>query len=1280
MNFYVIDATVNGVDMEPGDEIGVFDGGVCVGVGVLSGGDYVSIIASKDDPGTSALDGYQIGHTASYRLWDADVGVEITSVSPSYLSGDGTFAIGATSSVNLSGTATNTPPSVSDIPGETIDEGGSFGTIDLDNYVDDIYTADEDILWTFSGNTDLVVSISTGRVATISTPGADWNGSETITFIATDDDASPLSASDAATFTVNEVNDPPEVGNIPNQEITKAESFTTINLDAYVDDDETEDKYISWTYSGNTDLVVSISTGRVATISSPFPNWDGSEIITFTATDNGTGPLFDNDAATFTVTDDNITPNVTDIPGQSIPEGSTFATINLNNYVSDIETSDANITWTYSGNSPYVISIVNNIATVTIPNADWYGSRTITFTATDDGAGPLSDSDAATFTVNPVNDRPMVTDIPSQIIEEGESFTTITLDNYVSDVETSDANISWTYSGDSELSVSISSGRVATISTPGADWNGSETITFTARDDDSSPLSDSDAATFTVNATNDPPVVGNIPNQEITKAESFTTINLDSYVSDDETDDEDIYWTYTGNTDLDVSISSGRVATISSPSPNWDGSETITFTARDDDSSPLSDDDAATFTVSDENIAPNVTDIPGQTVSEGSSFSTINLNNYVSDIETSDANITWTYSGNSPYTVSIVNNIATVTIPNSNWYGSRTITFTATDDGAGPLSDNDAATFTVNPVNDRPMVTDIPNQTIEEGESFTTITLDNYVSDVETSDANISWTYSGDSELSVSISSGRVATISIPGANWDGSETITFTATDDDSSPLSDSDAATFTVNGVNDPPVVGNIPNQGIVTGESFATIPLDDYVEDVETPDEDISWTYSGNSELSVSISSARVASISAPTSLWEGSETITFTAADDASTPLTDSDAAVFTITNDNVAPEVTDIPDQTIDEGSAFASINLDDFVTDTETSDEDIVWESSGATELIVSIVNREASITVPNEDWNGSETITFIATDDNPTVPLSDNDAVVFTVDPVNDLPIVSDIPDQTISEGNSFISISLDDYVDDVETDDENIVWTATGNTELSVTIVDRIASVSPPSGNWTGSESITFTATDEGHLSDEAIAIFEIVDENSPPVSISLSNDVVDEGVEIGTLVGLFTSDDPDILDTHTYTLISDGGVNDVDNGSFLIDGDTLRTNVEIDYETKTSYSILVQSDDGNGGTIDQSFIITVNEIGTSIDELKDQISMVVYPNPSHDKVMIKIENSSLKEFVLEIIDINGKVVYSGNIFSDKQLNISSYASGIYYIRVSDTNIKGIKKLVIL
>ena len=105
-------------------------------------------------------------------------------------------------------------------------------------------------------------------------------------------------------------------------------------------------------------------------------------------------------------------------------------------------------------------------------------------------------------TVTAAGDPPVVSDIPDQSIAEGGSFTQITLDDYVDDPDNLDSEISWTYSGNTELTVDITN-RVATITTPSADWNGSETITFTATDPGG--LSDSDSATFTVEGTDETP-------------------------------------------------------------------------------------------------------------------------------------------------------------------------------------------------------------------------------------------------------------------------------------------------------------------------------------------------------------------------------------------------------------------------------------------------------------------------------------------------------------------------------------------------------------------------------------------------------------------------------------------------------------------------------------------------------------------------------------------------------------------------------------------------------
>ena len=120
----------------------------------------------------------------------------------------------------------------------------------------------------------------------------------------------------------------------------------------------------------------------------------------------------------------NDAPVVTDIPGETIFEGASFATVPLNDYVSDVDNSDAQMTWSYTGTTDLTVSIdpVTHVATISAPNDDWSGAETITFTATDPGL--LFDADDATFTVTAVNDAPVAVPDAYDVAEDG----TLTVD------------------------------------------------------------------------------------------------------------------------------------------------------------------------------------------------------------------------------------------------------------------------------------------------------------------------------------------------------------------------------------------------------------------------------------------------------------------------------------------------------------------------------------------------------------------------------------------------------------------------------------------------------------------------------------------------------------------------------------------------------------------------------------------------------------------------------------------------------------------------------------
>jgi len=140
--------------------------------------------------------------------------------------------------------------------------------------------------------------------------------------------------------------------------------------------------------------------------------------------------------------------------------------------------------------------------------------------------------------------------------------------------------------------------------------------------------------------------------------------------------------------------------------------------------------------------------------------------------------------------------------PDSNYNGADSFTFKAYDGQA--YSNIANVSITVTPVNDPPVVSDIPNVTFPEDGSDSSIDLDNYVSDVDNTDAEMTWTFTGNVNIIVSINSvTRVVTFTAP-ANWFGQETITFRATDP--SGLWDENTTIVTVTPVNDPPVASNL------------------------------------------------------------------------------------------------------------------------------------------------------------------------------------------------------------------------------------------------------------------------------------------------------------------------------------------------------------------------------------------------------------------------------------------------------------------------------------------
>ena len=94
-----------------------------------------------------------------------------------------------------------------------------------------------------------------------------------------------------------------------------------------------------------------------------------------------------------------------------------------------------------------------------------------------------------------------------------------------------------------------------------------------------------------------------------------------------------------------------------------------------------------------------------------------------------------------------------------------------------------------------------------------------------------------------------------------------------------------------------------------------------------------------------------------------------------------------------------------------------------------------------------------------------------------------------NKPPVISNIPGRSIDQGGEFTSIDLDDFVADPDNIDDEITWTASSSSNLSITIINRVAEISVNDTSWFGKEGAKFTATDPDGLSDTDSVFFVVV-----------------------------------------------------------------------------------------------------------------------------------------------------------------------------------------------
>ena len=538
---------------------------------------------------------------------------------------------------------------------------------------------------------------------------------------------------------------------------------------------------------------------------------------------------------TITLVPVNDAPVANDFSVSADEDGST--TVDLAGHVSDAETSDADLTYTIvSGPAHGSLTGTGGSRTYT-PNGDFNGSDSVTYKVTDrgdpDNCSPISTTcdsseDSAiktvSITVTAVNDAPVNTVPDPQTTDEDTAKTFSSIDGNA--ITVADVDVLETGGGKLKVTLSVTDGTLtlgspssvdfscgtcvgdgtddatmtflgapAAINTalnglsysPTADFNVSSTLTITTNDQGNTgsggAKSDTDTVSITVNAVNDAPV-NTVPGTQTTDEDTaleFSTAGGNAI----SVADVDIAETPTGKFEVTLSVTHGALtlgttaglvfstgdgnadasmvftgspAAVNAalegltyvPTLNYNGPASLSLTADDQGNTgsggALTDTDSVAITVVPVNDTPTAEDFSASTNED--TAATIDFTGHVADVETSDANLTYTIvSGPSHGTISSGTGGSRTYTPAANYNGPDSLTYKVTDRGdpddcgapgpscdAAEISSIQTVSITVVPVNDTPTADAVTMSTPED----TAKTIGLSGSDVETCDLSFS--------------------------------------------------------------------------------------------------------------------------------------------------------------------------------------------------------------------------------------------------------------------------------------------------------------------------------------------------------------------------------------------------------------------------------------------------------------------------------------------------------------------------------------------------------------
>ena len=106
-----------------------------------------------------------------------------------------------------------------------------------------------------------------------------------------------------------------------------------------------------------------------------------------------------------------------------------------------------------------------------------------------------------------------------------------------------------------------------------------------------------------------------------------------------------------------------------------------------------------------------------------------------------------------------------------------------------------------------------------------------------------------------------------------------------------------------------------------------------------------------------------------------------------------------------------------------------------------------------------------------------------------------------------------------------------------------------------------------------------------------------------------------------------------------------------------------------------MLFRSKASNSCGLSSVKVLAINNIVCPRTGQTGTMSMVAYPNPTHELLNVEFTSENNENAIIRLVDAAGRVVYSDSIDATEgansaAINVSSFAKGVYLLQLESSN----------